>query len=331
MIHIILLILKIIGILLLSLLALLLLALLCLLAVPVRYRAQGEKQGDRLWGRAEISWLFRLFRFRAEYTDGSFVHEFYLFGMRWSRLAKRLRAIRRKKAAGKGRRERKEQQSDGEDQTAYSGPSACGGGEEAAGESGPKTDERNTGDTGEPAQTPDEPVAAEEPQEAAMQNFKGRAAAMVKQAVQALRRLKERIRSLAALPRKICFTIRNICAKIKKWRTLLHSKAFRYLKDTAIDSGKRMLRHVRPRRIRGSICFGFDDPARTGEALGILGLFYPVLPRKLTVVPDFTEQTLEGWLKVSGRIYGGFVTYQILRVLLDGKTIPAIKRLKKEA
>lgn len=423
MIHMILLVLKIVGIVLLSLLALLLLALVCVLAVPVRYRAQGEKEGRRLWARGEVSWLFRLLCFRAEYRDGRLEHEFYLCGLRWSRLAGRLSGRKRSARERTKKREAAGYRADGRSGGHYTAKAgqeaevagAAAGGkprEEAAGngagggqkpgpeksrieeprtekpgpersrieepgtekagpeelgterprtkkpgpeEPGPerscieepgteksRPERSGTKEPGTERSGPEEPrtekPGTEEPeaekpegQRSGADGKKGRVSGMLRKAADMRKRLGERLRALLRLPGKICFTIRNICAKIKKWRTLLKSETFQYLKELGIERGKLMLRHIRPRKIQGNIRFGFEDPANTGEALGLLGLVYPVLPRRLAVVPDFTEQVLEGWLKLSGRVYGGFAAYQILRVLLDGKTIPAVKRLKKEA
>lgn len=69
MLHIILTILKIIGILLLVLLALILFVTAAVLFVPVRYRLNGEKEGDNLSVRAEVFWFMHLLRARALYPE----------------------------------------------------------------------------------------------------------------------------------------------------------------------------------------------------------------------------------------------------------------------
>lgn len=69
MLHIILTILKIIGILLLVLLAIILFVTAAVLFVPVRYRLNGEKEGDNLSVRAEVFWFMHLLRARALYPE----------------------------------------------------------------------------------------------------------------------------------------------------------------------------------------------------------------------------------------------------------------------
>ena len=134
------------------------------------------------------------------------------------------------------------------------------------------------------------------------------------------------------LPGKICFTIRKNYGKLKEWKTLLQSEDVKWLKKMGISKTKAVIAHIKPRMVRGDIKFGFEDPANTGEVLGVLGIIYPILPRKLTIIPNFTEAILEGWLEARGRIYGVFFLIQTLQILFDGKTIPIIKKyMRKEA
>ncbi len=62
--HVILQILAVIGIVLLVLLALLILTVLAVLFVPIRYRASGEKEADRIEGVAAVSFLYPLLSFK---------------------------------------------------------------------------------------------------------------------------------------------------------------------------------------------------------------------------------------------------------------------------
>ena len=38
------------------------------------------------------------------------------------------------------------------------------------------------------------------------------------------------------------------------------------------------LKKAAPKKVTGTVRFGFDDPALTGETLGILGMIYGKLP-----------------------------------------------------
>ena len=94
------------------------------------------------------------------------------------------------------------------------------------------------------------------------------------------------------------------------------------MKKVGLTEGKALFQHIRPRKIKGNIRFGFENPANTGEVLGILGIIYPVLPRKLTIIPDFNQSVLEGSLEARGRVYGIFflIRYFLYGISVEGWT-----------
>ena len=63
-----------------------------------------------------------------------------------------------------------------------------------------------------------------------------------------------------------------------------------------------LLKALLPRKIRGEVHFGTEDPALTGEILGGIGIFYPVFMDNVKVFPDFEAPVLEGELLIKGRI-----------------------------
>lgn len=108
---------------------------------------------------------------------------------------------------------------------------------------------------------------------------------------------------------KIKCTIRKICDKIKSlWETKekitefltddVHVEAFKIVK-TEIGI---LARHLRPRRIRGTVRFGFDDPYRTGQVLAGLSILYPFYGENVEIYPDFEQEILEGDLHIKGHI-----------------------------
>ena len=67
------------------------------------------------------------------------------------------------------------------------------------------------------------------------------------------------------------------------------------------EAGK-LLKKIAPRRIKGYIHFGSDDPATTGKILMYLSMIYPVLPRKLILDPDFEDPEVFGYIDIKGGI-----------------------------
>lgn len=109
--------------------------------------------------------------------------------------------------------------------------------------------------------------------------------------------------------KKIKCTNLKICDKIKAiWETKekatsfltddIHVEAFRIVKR---EIGV-LARHMRPRRIRGFVRFGFEDPYRTGQVLAGLSILYPFYGEHVEIYPDFEQKILEGDLYVKGHI-----------------------------
>lgn len=109
--------------------------------------------------------------------------------------------------------------------------------------------------------------------------------------------------------KKIKCTNLKICDKIKAfWETKekvtsfltddIHVEAFQIVKrEIGI-----LARHMRPRRIRGFVRFGFEDPYRTGQVLAGLSILYPFYGEHVEIYPDFAQKILVGDLYVKGHI-----------------------------
>lgn len=111
--------------------------------------------------------------------------------------------------------------------------------------------------------------------------------------------------------RKIQYTFQKICDRIKtikekKDKILafleheIHREASKKLKIELL----RLLRFLKPKKIRGRIHFGYEDPCNTGTTLAWLSVCYPFYGEYLILEPDFHEKVLEGELHIKGKIRG---------------------------
>ena len=75
-----------------------------------------------------------------------------------------------------------------------------------------------------------------------------------------------------------------------------NKRAVGYIKERAI----KLLKKIAPRTVKGFVHFGFDDPATTGKILMYLAIVYPILPRKLTIDPGFTDTDIYGNIRIKG-------------------------------
>ena len=137
---------------------------------------------------------------------------------------------------------------------------------------------------------------------------------------------------------KIKCTILKICDKIKSfWKTKekvtsfltdnVHVEAFKIVKrEIGI-----LARHLRPRRIRGFVRFGFEDPYRTGQMLAGLSILYPFYGEHVEIYPDFEQKTLEGDLYVKGHIRMVYLAALLWRLFFNRyvrKTYRDYKKIK---
>ena len=68
------------------------------------------------------------------------------------------------------------------------------------------------------------------------------------------------------------------------------------------DKLKKTLRHILPRKVKGYLIYGSDDPATTGQVLGVISIFYAAMGPMLKIVPDFEKKRLECDLEFKGRL-----------------------------
>jgi len=73
---------------------------------------------------------------------------------------------------------------------------------------------------------------------------------------------------------------------------------------------------------------GLEDPALTGYIAGAASIIFVLTQRKIHIVPNFTEQLIQGQVKIKGRLYLFQVIYYIIRVIIDKRVRRLIKELR---
>lgn len=288
--------------------------LLSVLFVPVCYRAQGKRDENGIWGKAAVSWLFRLVYVRVLYADGKPEFQLYLLGIP-------LLAVKRKldrwKAARIGRRKSPDRKKAKKDSV----PAETG-----------KLETEKPADSS--AYRTEEGSAARLPE-----NSPGRFRRIGEKISEGLRTFKNLIKGILSFPaklleriRKLRLTFRGFCDKIKQWYTFLlmedTRQAVRFLKG----KGKLLFRHILPRKMKGKILFGFEDPAWTGQTLAAAAMLCPLYKNQLQITPVFDRAVLEGELKLKGRIFGGYLLWQAWQIYRNREVKITYRRFQhKEA
>lgn len=93
---------------------------------------------------------------------------------------------------------------------------------------------------------------------------------------------------------------------------------------------KRLLKAIAPRRIKGHLEYGSEDPADTGKFLAGAAMLYPVYKGNLSIIPNFDTKIIEFDLMLKGRIYISTVVFILLKLYFNKKVKRFIHIMKKE-
>ncbi|MCR5791274.1 MAG: hypothetical protein K6G83_15430 [Lachnospiraceae bacterium] len=285
-------VLRITGIVLLCILVLILLLALAILFIPVRYRGEGQIDAGKgiLTADAVASWFFHILTLRMHY-DGKAEISLLLFGFPVRRRKKKRRKSRRRGKkrrrsghAGKGHREvasRPESASQKEEEPAYK------------------------------LETYEDLY----PEEATSQKEPSQNAAAEDASLEDSEEKKNIFEKLAEFFGKLADFFRHFKEKLanaeKKLMAVYDNAAF-YISFFSDEENQaqlshlykqltRLLKHIKPKRFRLFIHFGFEQPDMTGKLLGLLAIAYPFFGGGLQAEPDFENSVFDMSLFMKGR------------------------------
>lgn len=137
--------------------------------------------------------------------------------------------------------------------------------------------------------------------------------------------------SLKRIP-KIWTEIKNKLANgrqsFERMREILTNEENREVFRLLVSRGRKLFRHVRPKKIKGKLQFGFFDPYRTGQVLTAVSPFYGLYAKELELIPDFEHEVLKGEISVKGRIRMGVVLWTGIRLFLNKNFRGLLRRFR---
>ena len=331
--YVILTILKILGIILLVLLGLLLVIVFSVLFVPVRYRLEGEKSSPG-WseanGKVKVSWLLHLIHLRIQYQEKELDWECYLFGVPLKKAGAAVREWKKKR-----RKKKVQQKNEPEKRTAA----------KKKGQKKPLQIEEKTRTAAKEQKSTEKQTKPEklktaesEAKETELKTSERKQPEKEKVSDKLSRfwnRCKKIVGSILKFPGKlkkkltnIRLTFRGFCDKIKRWRTLWNEDSTQAALRFLTEKGRKLIRHVLPRKIKGSITFGCEDPALTGQILGAVAIAYPLYGKGVAVYPRFEEKILEGQLQMKGRIVAACLLWQAWKIYRNPDVRKTLKKIR---
>ena len=273
MIHILFMILKALGILLLVLLFLVLLIVCTVLFLPFCYRAQVLKEEEGfacVKASGRVSWLFGAVALTASYEEQKPEAQILLFGASLETWKRRLKKIRRGEASVPRTEENETENA----------PEA----EKTAEQKAPDQTEKQQKVTAQKEQ-PEQEQEPDAPKKSILERVFGRIEYLPEKLLNLASRLLQTAFRLLELPFRLLEKLeqkiqagRRLKRKWESVKKFFRSKMFREALLHAKKEVLYFLKKAAPKKVTGTVRFGFDDPALTGETLGILGMIYGKLP-----------------------------------------------------
>lgn len=327
MIHILFMILKALGILLLVLLFLVLLIVCTVLFLPFCYRAQVLKEEEGfacVKASGRVSWLFGAVALTASYEEQKPEAQILLFGASLETWKRRLKKIRRGEASVSRTEEN-------ETENALEA-------EKTAEQKAPDQKEKQQKVTAQKEQ-PEQEQEPDAPKKSILERFFGRIEYLPEKLLNLVSRLLQTAFRLLELPFRLLEKLeqkiqagRRLKRKWESVKKFFRSKMFREALLHAKKEVLYFLKKAAPKKVTGTVRFGFDDPALTGETLGILGMIYGKLPKDFSVQPDFEQEILRGDVRMKGSFQAVTAAGIALRLFRDQNLRKTIRHFKhKEA
>ena len=327
MIHILFMILKALGILFLVLLFLVLLIVCTVLFLPFCYRAQVLKEEEGfacVKASGRVSWLFGAVALTASYEEQKPEAQILLFGASLETWKRRLKKIRRGEASVSRTEEN-------ETENALEA-------EKTAEQKAPDQKEKQQKVTAQKEQ-PEQEQEPDAPKKSILERFFGKIEYLPEKLLNLASRLLQTAFRLLELPFRLLEKLeqkiqagRRLKRKWESVKKFFRSKMFREALLHAKKEVLYFLKKAAPKKVTGTVRFGFDDPALTGETLGILGMIYGKLPKDLSVQPDFEQEILRGDVRMKGSFQAVTAAGIALRLFRDQNLRKTIRHFKhKEA
>ena len=351
MLSVILMILKIIGIVLLGLLGLVIFLLLLLLLVPVRYRGKAAKE-ENITADIHATWLLHLVHFMLTYGPDGLGKKVKVFGIS----LKSFETVPEKKpeeeepenvtdetAADEAPAEAEKEVTDAdakadnkekaeaapEAETAVKKEAEDKNEEElVTKEDRGKTEEKESAKIEtEPAKTAvDRPGKAEEK----AKKKKDDDAEKTEQEDDPDAEKPGFFERLEKKKTDIAEMLNNIYNKITHYKEIIDDPRFKNGIKYALNRLLAVLKHILPRKLKGSLHYGFEDPSTTGYVTAGAGILYGPLHDYMRFEPDFENEVLEGQADFRGHVRLGTVLFIALQVILKKDCRFVYKTIKAE-
>lgn len=118
----------------------------------------------------------------------------------------------------------------------------------------------------------------------------------------------------------------NVKKKTRRYiRIVTDDRNKKAVKNCLIHIGK-ILKHIKPRMLKGNWKIGLSDSYSMGKMLSIYGILFPIIHDKIQLVPDYEKEVIEGKLVIKGKIVIVVLLYSFIKVYYS-KDFRRLKRM----
>lgn len=144
-------------------------------------------------------------------------------------------------------------------------------------------------------------------------------------------KIKEFFENAKAKILRISKNIKNYSNKAKEIKRFITANTTKEAYNYGKKILTRLIRHIFPKKLKGNVQFGFEEPHMTGQALGYIAMGFSMLninPKDINVEPDFEKEIFAGKFKFKGRIVLGVAGFYILKLYFKKEINNIIKKFK---
>lgn len=303
--HVIWLILKIVGILILVLIGLFLVMLYSVLFVAASYRIQ-VKAKDAFHMEMLAGWLFRAVTIRCSLDsaeDWEKKLQVRLFGILVLGDKKKKRkgflSRWRRKRRQKAREEAKMQEKVSEE--LIEPPTEAG--EEAAYAETKAKDKLSEEDVSAGYdKTLEEEPETKMHHTSASDRKKNKSSRVVKKLQRIEKAIRRKIKDIRRKITGIKDSIKRVKARKEELLAFWQLEEHRRARSSVYQELRYLRKKLRPKKVRGKVLFGFEDPSVTGLCMGGVGILRAWYQSQLDIVPDFEHRVLEADVLIKGKV-----------------------------
>lgn len=143
-----------------------------------------------------------------------------------------------------------------------------------------------------------------------------------------VKKIRQKIQDIKRKIQHFIEKMKKLNEKREALLTVYHHKRFEVAKRDVIAYIKILWDIIKPKHLEGRIHFGMNDPASTGQALGVMAMFLVWYHDFLRIEPDFEKACFDGNLKGNGKIRLFSVVKLVIKVLLNKNLIKVIKKVQ---